>query len=49
MNQEQLNRVLQIVGELTVSLRFANDEINAMKQRIAELEKNDAEDNVDEN
>jgi len=51
MNQDQLNKILQIIGELTVNLRFANEEIARLNQRIEELEKNDerTEDNVDEN
>jgi len=37
MDQDKLNKILQIVGELTINLRLANEEIQALKTQINEM------------
>ena len=37
MDQDKLNKILQIVGELTINLRLANEEIQVLKTQINEM------------
>jgi len=38
MDQEKLNKILQIVGELTINLRIANEEIVILNEKLKKLE-----------